>query len=164
MIYKVYRNGYSEGKYNLKLVDKFNNTITMLVGGNLDLFWLPENNIRKFVIDESDEFLFKIFKQLFKHIELNDNKYNPSVDKNVFTFLSEDRHEDEANILKIKNNETEFIIDFIKNENTSISHFPKLGCSICFCNSGSRVPKIEQLFMLMFNKLAYYSDNIELVN
>ena len=36
-----------------------------------------------------------------------------------------------------------------------------MGCTICFCNSGSRVPKVEQVFVQMFNYLAYESKLIE---
>lgn len=36
-----------------------------------------------------------------------------------------------------------------------------MDCVICFCNSGSRVPMVEQIFMQMFNYLAYESKSIK---
>lgn len=155
-------------RYNLRLIDKFDNSFVMLVGDNGDLYWLPEDykRVKSFFIDKDDTFLFNIFNQLFKAIVKADNdKYNirKSVVGNTFTFISEDCHEDEAHRLQIVKENEQFVINFIRNEDISPWSFPKRGCNICFCNSGSRIPKIEQLFMILFNELAYYNNEVELV-
>lgn len=152
-------------RYNLKLFDKNNNSFTMMMGGNLDLYWVPDDykKTQSFYINREDENVYNIFKQLFSDIEINDSKHSPLLKGNTFRFISEDWPEDEANILEIKHNEDEFEINFIKNENKSTYSAFRRGCVICFCNSGSRVPKIEQLFQMMFNDLAYYDQDIELI-
>ena len=159
-----------DGKYNVIITDKNGNSFTMMVGGNLDLYWVPEDykDVKSFVIDKSDEFVYCLFDDLFQKIKKVDDKYNPSIIDNLFTFISEDFNEDIANRLEIVKNENGFEINFVKNENTESEYynmyaFFRRGCHICFCNSGSRVPKIEHLFMLMFNDLAYYNKDIEMV-
>ena len=150
--------------FNLNVADKNGNRFTMLVGGNGDLYGVPENHkkVSTFFIDQSDPLFFNILTELFEIIEKRDNPYHPSLIDNKFTFISEDAHEDEAHRLEITNTDSEFKIDFIKNNNPDAWSYPKLGCPICFCNSGSRVPRIEQLFMYMFNQLAYYDPRIEI--
>ena len=151
-----------EGYYDLKITDKNGNSFLMTVGGNLDLYWIPENHKenRVFEIDKNDEMVFDIFKQLFDAIEKRDDKYRPVLKDDVITFISEDWPEDEANTLNIIKKNDLITIKFIKNENEAGWSFPHRGCVICFCNSGSRVPRIESLFMRMFNYLAYEFDNI----
>lgn len=153
-----------EGRYNLRITDFNGNSFTMMVGGNGDLYWVPENHkINKvFEIDSGDEFAYRVFEQLYDKIVEVDNKYNPVIKNDVINFISEDYHEDEANVLNISKTKDKITIEFIRNENKNAWSVPHIGCNICFCNSGSRVPKIEQLFMLMFNKLAYYCDLIPL--
>ena len=56
------------------------------------------------------------------------------------------------------------IVEFIKNENKEYWSFYHRGCDIRFCNSGSRVPKVESLFMKMFTYLAYECDLIQCEN
>ena len=155
-------------RYNLRLIDKFDNSFVMLVGDNGDLYWLPEDykRVKEFYIDKDDAFLFDVFNQLFNAIVKRDNdKYNinKTVEGNTFTFISEDCHVDEAHRLQIVREDEQFVIKFLRNPNEHLYTFPKRGCNICFCNSGSRIPKIEQLFMLLFNELAYYNDQVELV-
>jgi len=152
-------------RYNLKLFDKNNNSFTMMVGGNLDLYWVPDNykENKQFYISRDDEYVYNIFRQLFSDIETNDSQHNPLLNGNTFRFISEDWPEDEANILEIIDNENEFEINFKKNEKNSPYLAFRRGCVICFCNSGSRVPKVEQLFQRMFNELAYYDPNIDLI-
>ena len=150
--------------YNLRLYDKNNNTFTMMVGGNGDLYWIPDNykQVQQFVIDVSDRYAYKLFDRLFSLIDERDNKRSPLLQDNTFTFISEDFPEDIAHTLKITKTEQDFTIDFVKNETESMYSGFRRGCPICFCNSGSRVPKIEQLFMLMFTHLAYETPTIEL--
>lgn len=167
MITKFYRNE-KQTKYDLNITDKLGNDFTMLVGGNLDLYWVPENykQVQTFYIDESDEFVYAAFLKLFNIIKQKDgNGYNypKSFNGNVFTFISEDFPEDEANRLEIVKEKNQFVIRFIKNENLGIYGSFRRGCAICFCNSGSRVPEIEQEFMLMFNNLAYFNDEVKII-
>ncbi|MGN0787806.1 MAG: hypothetical protein ACI4L6_01905 [Candidatus Onthoplasma sp.] len=152
-----------KGYYDLKISDKNGKSFIMTVGGNLDLYWIPENHKenRVFEIDKDDKITFSVFEQLFNAVKKNDDKYRPILKDNTITFISEDWHEDEANILNIKKIRDAFIIEFIKNENEQSWSLPHRGCVICFCNSGSRVPKVESLFMRMFNFLAYECDLIQ---
>jgi len=149
--------------YDLKITDKNGISFIMTVGGNCDLYWIPENHKinRRFEIDKTDEIGFAVFNQLFKAVKKNDNEYLPVLKDNVITFISEDWHPDEANVLKITQKDNEFVIDFIKNENREAWSYPHRGCAICFCNSGSKVPKVETLFMQLFLKLAYHCDLIK---
>lgn len=152
-----------EDDYYLKVTDKNNESFTMTVGGNFDLYWMPENykGCSTFEITKNDDYTFKIFSRLFANVERNDDKYRPVLNDNTITFVSEDWNESEANVLKIKKQEDSFIIDFVKNENKDAWSCPHMGCVICFCNSGSRVPEVEQIFMQMFNFLAYESKSIK---
>ena len=161
MITKQPRN--NEGYYDVKITDRNGNSFFMTVGGNLDLFWLPENHKenRVFEIDNSDKITFHVFEQLFNAVKKNDDKYRPVLKDNVITYISEDWPEEEANVLNIVKNEETFTIKFIKNEDKESWSYPHMGCTICFCNSGSRVPEVEQLFMQMFNYLAYESKLIK---
>ncbi|MBO5884533.1 MAG: hypothetical protein J6Q51_01925 [Clostridia bacterium] len=156
----------NKGKYDLKITDKNGKVFIMTVGGNFDLYWLPENHKENkvFVIDKSDKIAFSVFNQLFTAVRKNDDKYCPILNENMITFISEDWPEDEANILKIIKTEESFVINFIKNEDKENWSYPHMGCTICFCNSGSRVPKVEQIFMRMFNYLAYECDLIKCDN
>ena len=157
--------GKDRRKYDLRVIDKNGQSFIMMVGGNLDLYWVPENykETTTFYIPKEDEFVYGLFDNLFDDIKEKDNPYNPMLKGNEFSFISEDYHEDEANRLKIIKSEDEFVIDFIKNEDFENWTMPHRGCNICFCNSGSRAPQVETLFMLLFNDLAYYSDEIETV-
>ena len=161
MIVKKPRN--NEGYYDLLLTDRNNKSFTMTVGGNFDLFWIPENHKEDIVfeIDKSDRIAFAVFSQLFNAVKKVDDKYRPVMCNNTITFISEDWPEDEANVLKIFKTEDTFVINFIKNTNEKAWSFPHRHCMICFCNSGSRVPRVEQLFMEMFNYLAYNCDSIK---
>ena len=166
MITKVKRNEDSDILVDLILSDKFNNEFIMTVGGNGDLYWVPKNykQVKSFYIDKTDKFTYNIFNKLFELIKAKDSdgfKYPKTVNGNTFTFISEDFHEDEAHRLEIVKEKNQFVINFIKNENLGIFGGFRRGCVICFCNSGSRVPEIEQQFMLMFNKLAYYTEEIQ---
>ena len=81
-------------RYNLRIIDKFDNSFVMLVGDNGDLYWLPEDykRVKEFCIDKDDTFLFNIFNQLFNAIVKVDNdKYSvkKSIEGNTFTFISE---------------------------------------------------------------------------
>ena len=156
----------NKGKYDLKITDKNGKVFIMTVGGNFDLYWLPENHKENkvFIIDKSDKIAFSVFNQLFAAVRKNDDKYCPILNENMITFISEDWPEDEANILKIIKTEESFVINFIKNEDKENWSYPHMGCTICFCNSGSRVPKVEQIFMRMFNYLAYECDLIKCDN
>lgn len=161
MIYKKERYGY-KGHFDLYITDKNNNTFRMTVAGNQDLYWMPEDyKITNFCIDKSDEFLYEIFEYLFWQLERNDNEFYPSIQDNVFTFASEDRPLDDADMLQIEKKENEFEIRFLKNKSDSIMFKSKF-CNICFCNSGSRVPKLEQQVMILFNELAYYTPEMPL--
>ena len=156
---------------DIKVEDINGNSFIMTVAGNQDLYWIPERRKDKprdyspitFEFDNSDPFLYETLCEIFADIEKNDNKYSPSLKDNVFTFISEDYPEEDANILKITKEKDKFIIDFIRTEGQTIWGQMKRGSIICFCNSGSRVPKIEQIFMLKFNELAYFNNEIEMV-
>lgn len=164
MITKKPRNG-KEGYYDLTVTDKDGKSFVMTVGGNLDLYWLPENHKkdRTFGIDKNDELTYGIFEQLFDAVEKRDDKERPVLNGNTITYISEDWPEEEANKLKIIREEDMFQIQFVKNEDMESWSYPHIGCTICFCNSGSRVPRVEGLFMRMFNYLAYECDMIECV-
>ena len=164
MITKKPRNG-KEGYYDLTVTDKDGKSFVMTVGGNLDLYWLPENykKDRTFGIDKNDELTYAIFEQLFDAVEKRDDKERPVLNGNTITYISEDWPEEEANKLKIIREEDMFQIQFVKNEDRESWSYPHIGCTICFCNSGSRVPRVEGLFMRMFNYLAYECDMIECV-
>ena len=165
MITKMPRDN-KEGYFDLKVTDKNGKAFIMTVGGNLDLYWLPENHKkdRTFEIDKDDEITYSVFQQLFDAVKKRDDKYNPVMKGNRLTFVSEDWHEDEANVLNITRADDTFTIDFIKNEDREKWSYPHTGCTICFCNSGSRVPRVETLFMRMFNYLAYECDLIKCEN
>lgn len=154
-----------EGYYDLTVTDKDGKSFVMTVGGNLDLYWLPENykKDRTFGIDKNDELTYAIFEQLFDAVEKRDDKERPVLNGNTITYISEDWPEEEANKLKIIREEDMFQIQFVKNEDMESWSYPHIGCTICFCNSGSRVPRVEGLFMRMFNYLAYECDMIECV-
>ena len=128
----------------------------MTEGGNYDLYWLPENpkENRVFEIDKSDKITYSVFNQLFNAVIKQDDKDRPVFKDGIITFISEDWPEEEANVLNIIKTEDAFAVKFIKNEDKENWSYPHIGCTICFCNSGSRVPKVEQVFMEMFNYLA----------
>ena len=165
MITKQPRNN-NEGYYDIKITDRNGKSFIMTVGGNLDLYWLPENykENKMFEIDKSDEITYNVFNQLFNAVAKQDDKYCPVLNDNIITFVSEDWPEEEANILNIIKSEENFIVKFVKNENENVWSLPHLGCAVCFCNSGSRVPKVESLFMRMFNYLAYDCDLVKCEN
>ena len=165
MITKTPRHG-KDGYFDLKVTDKNGKSFIMTVGGNHDLYWLPENykEYHSFEIDQQDEISFIMFSQLFDAVKKKDDPYKPVLQNNTITFISEEWQEDESNILKIIKEDKSFTIDFIKNENQAAWSVPHRGCAICFCNSGSRVPRVETLFMRMFNFLAYECDLIETVD
>lgn len=153
----------SVDKFDLKIIDKNGNEFDIVFGGNLDLFWVVRDHRKglNFHIDKNDAFLYGVFEQLFEDIKKNDEGYKKSVEGNVFSFISEDYHEDDANMLQIEKKEDEFEIRFAKNFSPNLPLITKM-CQICFCNSGSRVPKIERLFMQMFLDTAYYSEEVEI--
>jgi len=166
MIYKEIRSKDESDKFNIRVVDKNNNSFVMLVGGNFDLYWLPTNyNVaNKFYFDKGDNFTYKLFNRLFELVKNNDDKFEPVLSGNIITFISEDYPSDEANQVKITRLENEIVVDFVRHDNESQWTIPhgRMG-SVCFCNSGSRIPKVEQLFMQMFNYLAYNCDKIEMI-
>lgn len=169
MIKKVKRNNDSDILVDLVVTDKFNNEFIMTVAGNQDLYWIPKNykHVKSFYIDKDDKFLFDVFSSLFKLIKKNDSdglSYPKALNGNKFTFISEDFPEDEAHKLEIIKEKNQFILNFVKNENLGLFGGFRRGCVICFCNSGSRIPKIEQQFMLMFNELAYFTEEVEFDN
>ena len=166
MITKFENNIYDYKKYNVKVTDKNGKSFIMLCGGNCDLYWVPEDwkDATSFTIPKEDTFAFKMFSRLFQVVEQNDDKYHPALIDDTITFYSEEFTLDEANVLKIQRSENDFQIDFIRNENRDAWTIPHRGCPICFCNSGSRIPKIEQQFMLMFNYLAYQCKTIDIEN
>lgn len=160
MIYKKERYGM-KGYFDLYIIDKNNHEFKMTVAGNQDLYWMPEDYRKNttFYIDKSDSYLYDVFDYLFRQLKQNDNPHFPSIEGNVFTFASEDRPLEDADMLQIERKENEFEIRFLKNLSDSI-RFKTRFCNICFCNSGSRVPKLEQQFMLLFNELAYYTPDM----
>ncbi len=156
--------GGNEASCNLRIVDKNGNSFVILVGGNTDLYWVPDDygKVSAFFIEKSDKFLFDRFTKLFADIKKVDNRMHPSLIENTFTFVSEEFVEEESNKLQIIKEDEQFVIKFIKNENISPFSFASFvkGCPICFCNSGSRVPEIEILFMKMFNEFVYQNEDV----
>ncbi len=161
MIEKFEQRGGING---LKITDKNGNSFSMLIGGNTDLYWVPDDygKVRNFFIEKSDKFLFDKLTKLLVDIKKVDNGICPSLIENSFTFVSEEFVEEESNKLQIIKEDEQFVIKFIKNENISPFSFASFvkGCPICFCNSGSKVPEIEILFMKMFNELAYQNEKV----
>ena len=88
MITKKPRN--NEGYYDLKVTDRNGNAFIMTVGGNLDLYWVPENYRENtiFYIEKGDEITYSVFEQLFRAVEKNDDKYRPVINGNTLTFVS----------------------------------------------------------------------------
>lgn len=159
-------NSNQKGEYDLKVTDKNGKSFIMTIGGDYDLFWVPENHeeCSTFEISKDDDYTFKLFSRLFDSVKRTDDKYRPVLKDDTITFISEDYNESEANVLKIKKQKDSFIIDFVKKENKMAWSCLHIGCVICFCNSGSRVPDVEQIFMQMFNHLAYCSKSIKFEN
>lgn len=163
MILKTPRD--NDGCYDVKITDKNGNFFIMTVAGNLDLYWVPQNrNCSVFEIDSSDAITFGVFEQLFGEIKQVDDKYSPTLKGDTITFISEDRHEDYANILSITKDEENISINFINNKKADEFGWTHRDNTICFCNSGSRVPAVEHVFMEMFNNLSYASDFLECEN
>lgn len=156
MIYKEKRDSKGE-YYDLKLVDKFGNILTMLVGGNLDLYYVVQKGIYDYVFEKDDKLIFDEFTTLFKQIKKDDVYGCLSQDDNLLTFYSEDVPLENADKLEIRRNADCFTLHFTKNKNPSMFIF-KSQPNICFCNSGSNVPWVELHFMMMFNQLAYQNE------
>ncbi|MBQ8908944.1 MAG: hypothetical protein IJY90_01440 [Clostridia bacterium] len=152
-----------QGYYDVKLVDRRGKSFIMTVGGNFDLYWIPEDYKENtiFELDNTDKIAFSVFSQLFDAIKKVDDKYLPVLDGNIITFISEDWPEEEANTLRIIKEDDLFTIKFIANTNEKAWTSFHRGSNICFCNSGSRVPRVESLFMRLFNFLAYECELIE---
>ena len=154
--------GNEKGCFDVKITDKNGNFFVMTVAGNLDLYWVPQNrNCSVFEIDSSDAITFGVFEQLFGEIKQVDDKYSPTLKGDTITFISEDRHEDYANVLSITKAPAKIKINFLRNENKDEFGWHHMDNVICFCNSGSRVPEVEHVFMEMFIKLAYESDFVK---
>ena len=155
MISKLTKNS-AEQQYIVKITDKNGKSFIMTVAGNFDLYWIPQNrDCCNFEIDSSDGLTFSVFNQLFDTIQKVDDKYCPTLKNNTITFVSEDRHEDYANILRITREKEKIDLEFINNKTQDEFGWSHRDNTICFCNSGSRVPEVEHVFMEMFNKLAY---------
>ena len=88
-----YHNDYE--RYDVIVEDKFGNKFTMMIDGNGDLYWVPENHKKctTFHIDERDKLFYNGLKKLFKLIKERDDKYRPTLQGDEFTFISEDYHE-----------------------------------------------------------------------
>ena len=163
LIKKPRQNGRYDA-FDLEVTDANGNIFIMTFGGNGDLYWVPKQyGSTQFIINSDDEILYSAFEWLFEQIKENDNPQNPSLVDNTFTFISEEWEEEASNRLKIKKDENEFVLDFIKNENKPKHFFSGRRSTICFCNSGSRVPRIEQQFSIMFNELAYYNQDVPVI-
>ena len=117
MITKQQRYHNDREYYNVNIIDKCGNRFTMMIGRNGGLYWIPENHKKctTFYIDNNDDLMYKGLTKLFQLIEQRDDKYKPTLIDGEFTFISEDYHEDYANVLKIVNNGDEFVINFIIN-------------------------------------------------
>jgi len=60
MVEKIKNNTHKYEAYNIIVTDKLGNKFTMFMGGNGDLYWLPENKANTtFYIDKSDALFFK---------------------------------------------------------------------------------------------------------
>lgn len=146
----------------LKITDKNNKSFIMEIGGNSDMYWIPENDLPNdeasgkisFEFERDDEF-FDYLSDIFSKIKKKDNPYVPTLTGNAFTHASEDTFEEEANVLQIIQQNDKFVVDFYKQEALSMFSMMKRGFSICFCNSGSRHQDIEQIFKLKFLEVAY---------
>ena len=151
-----------KGCCDVKITDKYGNYFVMVDAPNHDMYWIPQdNNCNFFEIDKNDKQTFNIFNQIFDDVKQVDDKYSPTLKNNTITYVSEDRPEESANILKITRDQEKINIEFINNSNPHESWVHRDG-KICFCDSGSRVPDVEQVFRKMFLNLAYgldFSDN-----
>ena len=154
MIRKVRKNNDC---YDVRITDKNKNTFIMTMGGNLDLYWLPEDHRKNttFIIDKTDKLALIMFDRLFDAINTLKKPSSVLVD-DTLTFVSEDRNQDEANTLTITKKDKSYIINFNENENKKAWTTPHRDCTICFCNNGSNVPDVEYVFMQMYKFLANY--------
>ena len=152
-----------KGCCDVKITDKHGNYFVMIDAPNYDMYWIPQDNdCNFFEIDKNDKQTFNIFNQIFDDVKQVDDKYSPTLKGDTITFISEDRHEDYANILSITKDEENISINFINNKKADEFGWTHRDNTICFCNSGSRVPAVEHVFMEMFFNLAYgldFSDN-----
>ncbi len=158
MIYKEKR--VDGDCFDLKIIDKFGNVLTMTVGGNLDLYWIVQKNVHHYTIEKGDNLIYDEMVRLFNNVKKDDVYGCLSQEDSLLTYYSEDVPLENADMLQIKRNADCFEFHFTKNETPSPMTLFKRQPNICFCNSGSNVPRVEFHFMMMFNQLAYYNENI----
>ena len=136
--------------FEIEISDSNNSSFIITTGGNTDLYWIAHGTDSSFVfeIKENNDF-YSILNDLFKDIKKEDNKNNPTLIDNTFSWISEDRPPEEANSLNITKEKDCFKIQFNKNPYNMYKM-----CAICFCNFGSYHQNVELLFMEMFNSLS----------
>ncbi len=137
----------------LKLIDDNGKIITISMGGNLDLYWTPQKGIYSFVVGVKDEQTFKVLTQLLNNVKNVDDKYNPSFNGDVFTFISDDKHESQANKLQMLMCEEQVEINFLAGDGIEPWQRVFKTRGIHFCNSGSRKPRVVYEFMKMYSEL-----------
>ncbi|MBQ3047515.1 MAG: hypothetical protein IJD48_00680 [Clostridia bacterium] len=148
---KIDKTHHLRSGVTLEIEDSNQNSFTMEIGGNTDLYWVANGRMDQFVFNfKKDNEFYNILDELFTVIKKDDNPNYPTIEGNSFTWLSEDRPEEDANHLKIEKQQDKYIIEFNKNPG---NFYPM--CAICFCNSGSYHPNIEIHFMKLFNSLAF---------
>ncbi len=158
MIYKEKR--ANSDKFDLKIVDKFGNLLTMTIGGNLDLYWVVQDDVHDYTIEKNDKIVFDAMVKLFQNVKKDDVYGCLSGDGRILSYVSEDVEFEYADNLQIKRNDDSFELHFIKNEKPAPFFLYKPQPNICFCNNGSIAPNVEFHFMMMFNQLAYYNKNV----
>ncbi len=130
--------------------------------GGADVFWVLYNykDDNEFIITKEDEYWYSVFNLLFDMIKKNDDRFTPAMKENTFEWISEAYGiPEEAHRLRITKEEKQYKIKFIKGLNMMFNT-----CPICFCGSGSRYPRISQLFTVMYSRLCEIGKDYSKVN
>lgn len=151
MIKKVERDN---NKFDLNIIDNNGNLFAIIFAGNQDLYWYSYLGVKEFEISKEDSDTYGALKLLLLNISKVD-KYQQVMKDNEFNWICDFAQEEKANSIKIQDNDDSIKIIFNRNP----QHFaPKNSTSICFCNSGSRHPRVVQQFMKMYLHEAYGYD------
>ncbi|MBE7076473.1 MAG: hypothetical protein E7374_01105 [Clostridiales bacterium] len=156
-----------DDRYDIQIIDRNGKSFQMYIAGNLDLYWIPakRKNNGLFEFDKTNKTEFRIFNKLFDLIKDVDDRFYPVLNGDTIRFISEDRPEEDANILEIKRTDDLITIEFIEGvDHSEFCIMPRYASHICFCNSGSRIPKVESLFMYLFLYLTRDCKSVEIVD
>ena len=162
---------FREDIYNYDLI-KDDKTLSILFGGNFDLYFLLKDNNKKIGL-ESTEINFEITKENGEIFDLFDSLYNDVMsgkileddklddpcnirsilidDNNNINWLSDDAPDEIANKFKMsKLDDDTYNLIFVSNDNMSVMNN---SISIRFSNSGSSYEPYNIIFMRLYNKL-----------